>query len=257
MKVTVCELSDDRKSFASEWEKLAKHARREKSDLVLLPEMPFSSWFCAAPRFDPKVWGRAVAEHSKWVERLPELGAPVVMGTSPVEREGRRVNEGFVWTKEHGARGVQFKNYLPNETGFFEASWYERGDRSFSPFEVGGWSAGFLICSDLWSLSSARALGKSGVHIMAVPRATGRGSLDKWMAGGKAAAVVSGAYCASSNRVGKKGAADFGGRGWVIDPDGEVLGQTSKARPFSTVEVDLRKAEKSKKSYPRNALEPD
>ncbi len=257
MKLTVCEVSDDRKAFAVEWERLVRHVKKEKSDLVLLPEMPFSSWFCAGPKFDPKVWAHAVDEHTKWVGRLDELGAPVVMGTCPVEREGRRVNEGFVWTKEHGARGVQFKNYLPNDVGYFEASWYERGDRTFSPFEVGGWSAGFLICSDLWSMSSARALGKGGVHIIAVPRATGKASVEKWLAGGKAAAVVAGAYCASSNRTGKKGAADFGGRGWVIDPDGEVLGTTSKAKPFATVEIDLKKAEKAKKTYPRNALEPD
>jgi predicted amidohydrolase len=257
MKVTVCEMGDDREKFAEDWVRLARHVGREGSDLVLLPEMPFYHWFPAAPKFDPEVWGEAVAEHRLWGRRLGELGAPVVLGTAPVEKGGRRLNEGFVWTKKGGARGVQPKNYLPDEPGYYEASWYDRGDRKFSTFDVGAWRGGFLICSDLWSMASARAYGKEGAHLIAEPRCTGRGSVEKWLAGGKVAAVVSGAYSLSSNRVGKRGPAEFGGRGWVVDPNGNVLGLTSKSKPFVTAKVDVKAADAAKKSYPRDSLEPD
>ena len=43
MKVTVCELPDDRAEFASEWERLARHVRKESANMVLLPETPFMS----------------------------------------------------------------------------------------------------------------------------------------------------------------------------------------------------------------------
>lgn len=257
MKVTVCEMRDDREEFAEDWERLGRHVKSEGSDVVLLPEMPFYSWFPAERKFDPKVWRKAVAEHQRWVRRLGELGAPVVLGTRPVERGGRRLNEGFVWTKKGGARGVQLKNYLPNEAGYYEASWYDRGDRKFSTFEAGSFKAGFLICSDLWSMASARGYGKEGAQMIAEPRCTGSESVEKWLAGGKVAAVVSGAYSLSSNRAGKRGGAEFGGRGWVVDPNGNVLGLTSKARPFVTVKVDLKKADAAKKTYPRDSLQPD
>jgi len=256
MNVTVTQMSDGRRKFEREWGALCRHARENSSDLVLLPEMPFSSWFCSSPKFDPEAWEGVVEEHREWTGRLGELGAPMVLGTSPVDKRGKRFNEGFVWTKA-GLRGVQLKNYLPNGGGYYEASWYHRGDRKFSKFKAGRLTGGFMICSDLWSMSSARAFGKEGVQVIASPRATGSGSLEKWLAGGKVAAVVSGAYSISSNRVGKKGEAVFGGMGWAIDPDGGVLGTTSEEEPFVTVEVDLKKADEAKKTYPRDSLEPD
>lgn len=257
MKVTVCELPDGRAAFAREWERLSKHVGRESSDVVLLPEMPFFEWFCAGPKYEASVWDEAVAEHRRWTERLPELGAKAVLGSMPVDRGGRRLNEGFVWTRSGGTKGVHDKRYLPDEPGFFEGTWYHRGDGKFEPFDVGGWRGGYMICSELWSMANARSYGKQGVGLVAVPRATGVRSLEKWVAGGKVAAVLAGAYCASSNRAGARGRASFGGRGWVIDPDGEVLGMTTKARPFVTVEIDRARMEKAKKTFPRDALEPD
>jgi N-carbamoylputrescine amidase len=219
--------------------------------------MPFFYWFAVARKFDPAVWKRAVSEHRKWMNRLSELGAPAVMGSRPTERKGKRVNEGFVWTKDGGARGVHLKNYLPNEPGYYEASWYDRGDGTFVPFEAGGWKSGLMICSDMWSMANARSYGKREVSLIAVPRCTGYTSVDTWVAGGKVAAILSGAYCVSSNRYGRRGVARFGGHGWVIDPNGKLLGLTSKSKPFVTVDLDVGRSRKAKKTYPRYALEPD
>jgi N-carbamoylputrescine amidase len=255
MKVTVCELPDDRAEFSSEWERLVRHVRREGSDMVLLPEIAFSPWIFAYPEFDLKVWRGAVEEHRKWMERAPELGAGVVLGSRLVGSGKQRFNEGFAWSKV-GVASSHKKCYLPDEEGFYEARWYGRGSRKFAPFEIGGWRAGFLICSDLWSMSNARSYGKNGVVLIAVPRCTGL-STDKWLAGGRTAAVVSGAYCISSNRVGEHGPAKFGGLGWVVDPDGRVLATTDKSRPFATVEIDKAVAEKAKSTHPRDSLEPD
>jgi N-carbamoylputrescine amidase len=254
MKVTVCQMSNARSRFEGDWRNLAEHVKKESSDLVLLPEMTFSEWFCAKERFDREVWEDAVSDHAAWLGRLGELGASVVAGTMLVDKGGRRLNQGFVWSGSR-ARGVQYKNYLPNERGFYEARWYHRG-HGFSPFSVDDWKGGFLICSDLWSMNNARLLGKKGAHILFSPRTTGV-TVKKWQAGGMTAAVISGAYSLSSNRSGTIPAVEFGGAGWIIDPDGNVLGVTSKETPFVTAEVDLKKADAAKKTYPRDALRPD
>ncbi len=250
-------MNDDTGKFVRGWELLAAHVKKESSELVLLPEMPFHYWFAASPKYDPKVWGDAVGSHQAWVKRLSELGSKVVMGSRPVNRGARRLNEGFVWVDKAGASGVHFKSYLPNDGGYFEASWYDRGDRQFTPFEASGTLVGMMICSDIWAMPHARAYGKKGVHLIAVPRATEEAMTEKWVAGGKVAAVVSGAFCISSNRVGQRGEANFGGSGWVIGPDAQVLGLTSWDKPFVTVDIDLKEAERSKKTYPRYSLEPD
>ena len=256
MKVTITQMPDNPLKFEQEWARLERHVKKNQSDLVLLPEMPFYDWFCAGPKFVQETWRDAVHGHDNWLERVSELGAPAVLASRPVERGGRRLNEGFVWNKKAGAKGVHFKNYLPNEPGYYEARWYQRGGEPFTPFEVSGWKAGFMICSDLWSMPDARSYGKRGVGLIVAPRCTGL-NIDKWLSGGKTAAVIAGAYCASSNRLGKHGAATFGGRGWVVGPDGEVLGLTSSGRPFATVEIDRNRADNAKNTYPRDALRPD
>jgi N-carbamoylputrescine amidase len=254
VKVTVCELSDDRKAFARDWEGLKKHVQSHSSDFVLLPEMPFSSWFCASPKPDPKVWKEVVGEHTRWMKRLPELGANVVLGSRPVDKEGKRLNEGFMWTQRTGARGVHDKAYLPNEEGYYEASWYQRGDGEFALFGASGSKLGMMVCSDIWAMPHARAYGKAGGHIIAVPICVPRGSMERWLAAAKVVAMVSGAYCIGSNRTGRGPGFDFGGSSWIVDPNGKVLGMTSRSKKFATAEVHRAVADKAKKTYPRDAL---
>src|SRR6266545_4072059 len=98
-------------------------------------------------------------------------------------------------------------------------------------------------------MERARAYGKAGAHLLAVPRATPHETLDKWLAGGRAAAVVAGAFALSSNPISRAGAAaNLGGQGWIVGPEGDVLAQTSRERPFATVAFDLDEAERAKQT---------
>jgi N-carbamoylputrescine amidase len=255
-RVTVCELSDDPQVFDEEWPALAAHARAAGSQLALLPEMPFYPWLAVERHFEPEAWRAAAEAHRAWQARLPELAAAIVAGTQPVTRDEKRLNEGFVWTQGGGYRPVHTKYYLPDDEGYWEASWYQRGDGSFDLAAAGAARLGFLICSELWFPERARAYGKAGAHLLLTPRATGKTTVEKWLVGGRAAAVIAGAYSLSSNRVGKsQGAAEFGGQGWIIDPDGQVLGVTSSQQPFLTLEIDLDLAVQARNTYPRYILD--
>ena len=88
------------------------------------------------------------------------------------------------------------------------------------------------------------------MQLLLSPRLTEKASVDQWLAAGKATALLAGAYSLSSNRWSRDG--EFGGAGWVVNPEGEVLATTSARRPFATVEVDLRAADRAKKTYPRS-----
>ena len=93
------------------------------------------------------------------------------------------------------------------------------------------------------------------MHLIATPRATPRTSLERWLVGGRATAITAGAFSLSSNHVAS--AADpvhLGGQGWIVDPEGEILGLTSQEQPFVTVEIDLGIAEQAKHTYPRYAI---
>lgn len=257
MKVTVCELSDEPAAFSREWARLVTHVSRNGSDFLLLPEMPFYPWFAVSPKFKLDTWNEAVAAHRKWLGRLPEMGSITVAGSCPVNRRGRRLNQGFLWSSKYGLKWVHTKSYLPNDGEYMEAKWYDRGDRRFVPVEMLGCKLGFMICTDLWAMPHARRYGKQGVQLLVVPRVTEELTTEKWLAGGKVAAVVAGSFCISSNRTIRTGSGIFGGNGWIIGPDGEELGLTSPERPFVTTDIDLKRANRAKKTYPRYSLEPD
>ncbi len=253
MRVTVCELPNDWTDSEKLWEGLVDHVREAGSDLVLLPEMCFYPWITRIKSVDPEQWQSAVSSHDRWIERLSEIPASILIGSRPVVHRGLRHNEGFVWEKGTGYTSVHRKYYLPDEEGFWEATWYERGNRDFKVVNVKGIRIGFLICTELWFSAHAREYMKQGIHLLVCPRATPAGSIDRWIAGGRAAAVVSGAFCLSSNFNGPNaGGADFGGAGWIIEPEGgDVLGVTTREEPFLTTEIDLDLAERAKGTYPR------
>lgn len=253
MKLTVCELPNDPNDFAGAWESLVDHVGTNQSDLILLPEMPFYRWLSQTNDVDPAEWERAVRAHDEWIDRLNQLAPATVISSRPVIDGGIRRNVGFVWDPETGAVDIHAKHYLPDEPGFWEASWYQRGDGGFSIADTSVAKIGFLICTELWFTQHARDYGRLGTHIIVCPRATPTSTAPKWLAGGRAAAVVSGAFCLSSNLAGPTSeGGDFAGVGWIVEPEeGEVLGQTSSAEPFLTVDVDLAEADHAKTTYPR------
>jgi len=257
MKVTVCELPNCWAESEDTWAEIAETIQTAESDLVLLPEMPFYRWLAGSDQVDPALWQAAVAAHDGWMARLYELSAPIVVGTRPVIDEGGPRNQGFVWQTATGCREAHTKYYLPDEKGFWEATWYDRGDGLFNVIDVNGVKIGFLICTELWFHAHARAYAAQGIHILVCPRATPHTSVDTWLTGGQTAAVVSGAFCLSSNFNGPliDGMA-FGGRGWIIEPEaGRVLGSTTEDNPILTIDIDLTAAEDAKQTYPRYVLD--
>lgn len=253
MKVTVCELSNDWINSRTEQEALVNHLEANRSELLLLPEMPFYSWLAGTGQADPGLWEKAVRSHENWIDRLSDFNVPVIAGTRPVLRNGTPHNEAFIWTRDTGCQGIHEKYYLPDEEGFWEATWYRRGDGSFSLGRVNGMTIGFLICTELWFSKHAWEYGKQGIHLLLCPRATPTASTGTWVAGGRTAANVSGAYCLSSNFNGVNTPdINFGGTGWIIEPEeGNILGRTSGNVPFITLDIDISAAENAKQTYPR------
>lgn len=252
MKVTVTELPNNRQGLSRSWELLVQHVRQNQSNLVLLPEMIFSPWFALSQQVDLSTWQNVVAEHDAWEKRFAELAPAMVVSSRPVDRNRLRQNEGFVWSRAAGYRSAHRKYYLPDEDGFWEATWYQRGDGDFSVTETDKARLAFLICSELWFPERARLYGKVGAQVILNPRASGRASVNKWLACGQTSAVVAGAYVLSANRVSNDDSSPvFGGHSWVVSPDGDLLGMTSRDDPFVTVEIDLSAVEQARQTYPR------
>ena len=245
MKITVCQLHNEREAFAVDWGRLVVHVKAQRSDLVLLPEMPFFPWFPTPREFDAAVWRAAVAAHDAWERRLSELMPAVTLGTRPVDFGALRYNAGFMWNEEEGiTETIHIKSCLSDEEGSWETTWYEKAAPDFESATAGAARVGMLIGLELWMPDAARTYGEDNVHIVAIPRVDRSvdpdecaSSAQEWLAGGRAAALESGAFCVSSSRGGH--ANPVGGPGWILAPDGKTLARTSDREPFVTAEVDL------------------
>ena len=178
------------------------------SDFLLLPEMCFAPWLAADPVPDPQAWQAAVAMHEARIAGLRDLGVGAVVGTRPVIREnGSWRNQAYVWGAANGSAAAWHeKYYLPDEPGYFEHSWYDRGTQDFTVAQGAGLKLGVqmaAVCSGAYCLSS-----------------------NLWAPA--------------------DGKADLGGLGWITDPEGNILATTGPDDPFATVKIDLAFARESK-----------
>jgi N-carbamoylputrescine amidase len=184
------------------------------------------------------------------MDSFSSLDPAIVVGTHPLIEQGRRLNRGFVWTPAEGYQGAHEKYYFPHEEDFYERSWFDRPQRDFTLAHVGDLAIGFLICTEVMFVEWARSYGKQGANLIVVPRASG--DHERWVVAPRMAAIVSGAFVLSSNRVDED---LFAGRGLILGPNGEMLASTSRQAPFATVEIDLRESTQAKNTYPRDVLE--
>ncbi len=252
MRVTVCELPHERAALGAAWKALCEHTVRERSELVLLPEFAMVEPVWESEEFDQTRWSAAESAGECALVRVPELRAEYVVGTRPVTTQGRRFNQGYLKSATDRMVPLRAKYFIPNQPGGWEARWFERGDSEFPAYRAGALRFGLNICTELWALESYAAYAKCGVQAILAPRATAAGTTFKWLSAGVVAAVRSGAFSLSSNRVDESGA--YGGVGWVIGPDGEILATTTRDAPFVTVEIDFRLSEEARRSYPRNVF---
>jgi N-carbamoylputrescine amidase len=252
MRVTVCELPHETSALAAAWAGLCEHTVAHATELVLLPEFAMVEPVWESERFDAARWSAVEALSDISLRRLPALRADYVVGTRPVRRNGHRLNEAYLWSAAAGVQPLRSKYFLPEEPGSWEATWFQRGDPRFPMFHAGPLSFGVNICTELWALETYADYAALGVELLLSPRATSSATTTTWLALGVVAAVRSGAFSLSSNRVDTTGAC--GGGGWIIDPAGQVLAITSASEPFATRDVDLTKAAKARDSYPRSVF---
>ncbi len=210
-------------------------------DLLVLPELAFMPWLCAEREVDAQAWSKAAA--GQHLERLADVPARVIVGT----RAHGRFNEAFWWTADTGLQVLHRKTYLPDEEGFWEASWYDRGPVAFTVTDTPAGRIGTSVCTEMWFTQHEFP----DADIVAVPRATPIETTEKWLAGGTAHAVTSGAFCVSSNRSEAASGTTMGGAGWIADPEGTMLAVTSAVQPVVVVDVDLDVARSAKSTYPR------
>jgi N-carbamoylputrescine amidase len=249
MRVGFVEWPDLLEPESSAWCSVAKIARAAAVDLLVTNELPFGRWLAAEAQFDPCAAQASVDIHNAGLKSLERLQIPAILSSRPVWTNGRLANEAY--SLEGGrTRPLHRKRYFPAEPGWFETSWYRPGTNPFCVTDIAAIRVGTLLCTDLMFNEHARHYGRQGADLIAVPRAAGT-SIDNWLAAGKMAAIVSGSYVVSSNRIGPgTGGVTFGGAGFAYQPDGSLFAVTSKDNPLVVIDIDTSVSAQQRRCYP-------
>lgn len=253
-KVGFVEWPEGLDAAGSQWGVIADTVDSAQLDLLVTNEMPFGSWLAEKETFDISLAKTSVSCHERGLEALLKLKVGAVISSSPKFSKGVLVNEAFVL--ENGKfRAIHQKHYFPQEEGYFEASWFHTEMLGFDAIRVAGIKVGTLLCTELFFNEHARAYGKQGADLIVVPRATGK-LAPHWQTAASMAAIVSGAYVISSNRIGRSmGGTEFGGNVLLYTPQGESSNALAAGCGLYITEIDLDISKRQKAIYPCYVIE--
>lgn len=231
------------------WSGIADSVSAARLDLLVTNELPFGRWIAEDETFDSGAAQESIDTHAEGLGALALLDARAVLTSRPAWSGNRLINEAVVIAGGQ-VRVVHAKQYFPEEPGWHEARWYRPGSGGFLAADAGGLRTGVMLCTDAMFNEHARALGRQGAALIAIPRATGEDA-ELWLTAGKMAAIVSGSYVVSSNRAGRsRGGVTFGGPGFAFAPDGTLLATTEPAKPLAAIDVDPDRAARQRNAYP-------
>lgn len=249
MRVGFVEWPEGLQPFGREWDKLAAQVEAARLELLVTNELPFGPWIAQNQMFNRSIAQDSVAIHEVGLAALANLSIPAIISSRPVWQGDRLANEAFV-LHEGAINALHRKCYFPAEVGWFETAWYSPGKGEFRTQNVGNLRVGVLLCTDVMFNEHARSYGRQGASLIAIPRATGL-SAEMWLTAGKMAAIVSGSYVVSSNRVGASADGPvFGGGGFAYRPDGSLVTTTASSNTLEIVDVEIEVANRQQTAYP-------
>ena len=249
MKITYIESPEGLTHEGPEWQKLQQQIQLEKTDVLVTNEMPFGRWLAGSNEYNAADAEDSVVAHDLGVDALKRLGLPLVLSSRPVSSEGKLANEAFVLI-DGDYHFAHQKHYFPDEPGFYETAWFRTAKKGFDVIQNNGLTVGFLLCTELMFNEWARYYRRQGAHLIVIPRASEQG-YERWKTAAAMAAIVSGCYVVSSNRIGKASTElEFGGKGFAFAPDGSQISETSVINPVVSFNLDISKVVEQQKQYP-------
>lgn len=224
-------------------EKLVRRAAASGAQIVLLPEL-FETWyFCQERNYDSYRLAKT-AEENPAVQHFKKLAAELrlVLPVSFFERDGNVTYNSVAVIDANGeVLGVYRKTHIPDDHFYQEKFYFTPGDTGFRVWDTAYGRIGVGICWDQWFPEAARCMALMGAQLLLYPTAIGSepiiecDSMPHWrrcMQGHAAANVVP---VIAANRIGEEkvspakdndhqsSALIFYGSSFITDETGEVL----------------------------------
>jgi N-carbamoylputrescine amidase len=193
-------------------EKLVREAAARGAQIILLPELFETPYFCIEQDARHLKLARTVDDNpavKHFSELAGELG--VVLPISFFERAGPAYFNSIAILDADGSRlGIYRKSHIPNGPGYQEKNYFTPGDTGFKVWQTRFARIGVGICWDQWFPEGARAMALGGAEVLLYPTAIGTepppalpvNSRDHWQRTQQGHAAANLMPLAAANRYG-------------------------------------------------------
>jgi N-carbamoylputrescine amidase len=165
---------DQRRNIATA-ERLVRQAAAQGAQIILLPELFETPYFCIEQDARHLNLARA-CEDNRAVQHFAQLARElaVVLPVSFFERAGPAYFNSIAIVDADGSNlGIYRKSHIPNGPGYQEKNYFSPGDTGFKVWPTRYARIGVGICWDQWFPETARAMALTGAELLFFPTAIG------------------------------------------------------------------------------------
>lgn len=249
---------------------LVKKAAADGAQIILLPELFETKYFCQERNYDYYKLATTLEENPA-VRHFKKvcLELKVVIPVSFFEKCGNSAfNSVAVIDADGSILGIYRKTHIPDDHYYQEKFYFTPGDTGFKVWDTAYAKLGVGICWDQWFPESARCMALLGADILMYPTAIGSepilncDSMSHWrrvMQGHSAANIVP---LAAANRIGtesvvpdeanggQSSSLTFYGSSFITDETGEIVSELNRSdEGFVAAEHDLNEIRDLRQSW--------
>ncbi|MFX3657647.1 MAG: carbon-nitrogen hydrolase [bacterium] len=262
-------MSDDVDDNTARAEALVRRAAGEGADLVCLPELFRSRYFCQTEDYDRFALAEPVPGPTteRFAALAAELDVAIVLSLFEERAPGLYHNTAAVVDGAHGYLGKYRKMHIPDDPRYYEKFYFTPGDLGFKVFPTRRLDLGVLVCWDQWYPEAARLTALMGAKLLVYPtaigwhpeerEAVGEAQQGAWEIIQRSHAIANGCYVVAANRTGfepdpsGKGGIQFWGQSFVVGPDGRILARAgADDETVLIAELDLGRIASQRQGWP-------
>lgn len=262
-------MSDDPDDNSDRAEGLVRAAAAGGAELVCLPELFRSRYFCQTE--DYARFGLAEPIPGPSTERFAalagELDVAIVLSLFEERAPGLYHNTAALVDGVHGYVGKYRKMHIPDDPRFYEKFYFTPGDLGFKVYPAKRAQLGLLVCWDQWYPEAARLTALMGAQVLIYPTAIGWHPEEQhelgaaqhgaWETIQRSHAIANGCFVVAANRTGFEpdpsgdGGIQFWGQSFVVGPDGVVLARaTADEESVLHAELDFSRIAAQRQGWP-------
>lgn len=249
VKVAAVQMSvpNTREQSIEKAERLVREAAAHGANVVLLPELFETKYFCQERQYEYYELAVPIDENPA-VKRFMEVSAELslVMPISVYERDGNVLYNSIAMLDCGKMLGVYRKTHIPDDHFYQEKFYFTPGNTGFKAWDTTFGKVGVGICWDQWFPEAARCMAIDGAEMLLYPTAIGSEPIIECDSSGHWRRCMQGHSAANlmpviaANRIGlesvspceenayQKSELTFYGSSFITDGVGEISESASK-----------------------------